>query len=151
MTDKELRRMNRGELLQMLITQVEENKMLQEKLEQTETALKDRQITIEQSGSLAEVALSLNGVFQATDAAAKQYLENIKRMSSQQEGVCRDMQAEAEKKAAATVQEANAYSQKMHSEADQYWRQVEDKARKLSQDLDSLHELLHSVWGNEEK
>ena len=87
MTDKELRHMSRGELLQMLITQIEENNALQEQLEQAEAQLQDRQIAAEQAGSLAEAALSLNGIFQAAQAAADQYLENIQRMNSEQEDV----------------------------------------------------------------
>lgn len=151
MTEKELKRLSRSELLQMLITQAEENKDLQDRLEETENQLKDRQITIEQSGSLAEVALSLNGVFQATDAAAKQYLENIKRMSSQQEAACRELQADAEKKAAEIVQNAQAYSEKLHTEADDYWKQVVAKTQTLLEDLDALRELIRSAGTGQEQ
>ena len=72
MTDKELKRMSRAELLQMLITQVEENQSLQARLEAAETQLKDRSLAVSETGTMAEAALSLNGVFQAADAAAQQ-------------------------------------------------------------------------------
>lgn len=151
MTEKELKRLSRSELLQMLITQAEENKALQDRVEATEKQLKDRQITIEQSGSLAEVALSLNGVFQATDAAARQYLENIKRMNDQQEVACRELQADAEKQAAAIVQNAQAYSQKLRAEADDYWKQVVAKTQTLLEDLDALRELIRSAGTGQEQ
>ena len=77
MTDRELRHMNRGELLQMLITQINENQALQERLKAAEAKLHDRQIAVDNAGSLAEAVLSLNGVFDAAEAAAQQYLENI--------------------------------------------------------------------------
>ena len=84
MTDKELRRLSRSELLEMLIAQTEENSQLKIRLEQADAQLRDRRIEIDKAGSLAEAALSLNGVFQAAEAAAQQYLENIQRISSRQ-------------------------------------------------------------------
>ncbi|MGM9538909.1 MAG: hypothetical protein ACI3VN_11330 [Candidatus Onthomonas sp.] len=151
MTDQELRRMSRAELLQMLITQMEENKVLQDRLELAETQLRDRQIAVKKAGTLAEAALSLNGVFQAADAAAKEYLENIQQLNSQQETLCRELQANAEKEAAAIVQEAQAYSQKVHSDADDYWQQLTDKARTLLEDYDTLREFALSARRSESK
>ena len=91
MTDKELRRLSRSELLEMLIAQTEENSQLKIRLEQAEAQLRDRRIELDKAGSLAEAALSLNGVFQAAEAAAQQYLENIQRISSQQDTICRSL------------------------------------------------------------
>lgn len=81
MTDKELKRLSRSELLEMLIAQMEENEMLRQNLEEAEAALADRKIIIDQAGTLAEAALQLNGIFEAADRAARQYLENIQRMA----------------------------------------------------------------------
>ena len=79
MTDKELRRLSRNELLEMLISETEENARLREELAQVRAELENRRILVEQSGSLAEAALRINCVFEAADRAAKQYLENICR------------------------------------------------------------------------
>lgn len=79
MTDKELKRLSRAELLEMLLAQMERNEELNRRLERAENALKSRRIEIEQSGTMAEAALRLNGVFEAADQAARQYLENIRR------------------------------------------------------------------------
>lgn len=78
MTDKELRRMSRSELLEMLIAQMEENEALKTRLKEAETALADRRLIVDEAGTLAEAALKLNGVFEAADQAARQYLENIR-------------------------------------------------------------------------
>ena len=83
MTDKELRRLSRKELLEMLIEQMNENEELKQKLDRAESELKDRNIMIENAGSLAEAALKLNDVFEAADRAAQQYLENVRRMSEE--------------------------------------------------------------------
>lgn len=83
MTDKELRRLSRGELLEMLIAQIEENQLLKQQLKDAQLQLDNRQIAIETSGSIAEAALKLNGVFQAAEEAAQQYIENIKRKAEE--------------------------------------------------------------------
>ena len=81
MTDKELRKLSRAELLEMLIQQSERNEELEAELKKAKTELRNRAITIENAGSLAEAALQINGVFEAADRAAKQYLRNVQRMA----------------------------------------------------------------------
>ncbi len=83
MTDKELRRLSRSELLEMLIEQMEENEKLRNRLEEAEADLRNRKIIIKRAGSLAEAALELNHVFQAADEAARQYLENVRLMAEE--------------------------------------------------------------------
>lgn len=81
MTDKKLRRLNRRELLEMLLQATEENEKLKEELQLTQQALNDKRIHIEFAGSMAEAALQINGVFEAADRAAKQYLENVRHIA----------------------------------------------------------------------
>ncbi len=81
MTDKELKRLNRSELLEMLIAQIEENQKLKRHLAQAQEALQNRQISLESAGSIAEAALRLNGVFEAADRAAQQYLDSVRAMA----------------------------------------------------------------------
>ena len=153
MTDKELRRLSRGELLEMLIAQAAENDQLKNRLEQAEAQLRDRKIAISNAGSLAEAALSLNGVFQAAEAAAQQYLENIERINGQQDAICRDMKEQAKQEAAEIRQQAQAYSEKAHAEADAYWKQIVSKAAKLLADQEALREMIRAAGevGTDEK
>lgn len=78
MTPKELRRLRRSDLMEMLLELSKENLQLRQELEEANRQLKDRSIQIEQSGSLAEAALRLNGVFEAAQAACRQYEENLR-------------------------------------------------------------------------
>ena len=94
MTDKELRKLSRAELLEMLIAQVKENEALQARLDEAAAQLEDRRIAVEESGSLAEAALRLNQVFADADAAAAQYISNLKQRSEQ----CERMEADTRKK-----------------------------------------------------
>ncbi len=83
MIDKELKRMSRAELLELLIEQMEENERLRLKLDKAMTLLKDRQIKLQKAGSIAKAALELNKVFEAADAAAKQYVESVCRLADE--------------------------------------------------------------------
>lgn len=78
MTERELRRLSRADLLEMMIKLSNENKQLREELEMTKERLQQRRITIEESGSIAEAALRLSGIFEAAQMAADRYLENLR-------------------------------------------------------------------------
>lgn len=91
MTDKELRKLKREELLEMLISQSKEVSELRAQVDELEKKLNDRQICLEKAGSIAEASVLLNGVFEAAQAAAQQYLENIQLLSGQQEQICEEM------------------------------------------------------------
>ena len=81
MTDKDLKRLRRDELLEMLIVQSKKMEQLQEELDAARAALESREIMLQEAGSIAEASLRINGVFEAAQAAAQQYLENVRRMS----------------------------------------------------------------------
>ena len=83
MTDKELRKLKRTDLLELLIEQSKEVESLKKRIGELEAELADRRLLIYKSGSIAEAALKLNGVFEAAEAAAQEYLENIRRISEE--------------------------------------------------------------------
>ncbi len=78
MTDAELKKLKRNELLQMLIEQSKTVEALKAELEKKNKLLEERSIAINEAGSIADAALKLNGVFEAAQAAAEQYLESVK-------------------------------------------------------------------------
>lgn len=78
MTDKELKKMSRAELLEIMVAQGKEIDRLKAELEAVKKQLEDKQIKIAESGSIAEAALKLNGIFEAAQKAADQYVENIR-------------------------------------------------------------------------
>lgn len=84
MSEKELKKMSRGELLEIMVAQGKEIERLKAELEDVKKALADKQIRIAESGSIAEAALKLNDVFEAAQRAADQYLENIRQSKGQE-------------------------------------------------------------------
>lgn len=75
---KDLRKLSRLELLDMLIEQAKEIEALKAELAQANEKLASRQLVCDQAGNLAEAALKLNQIFEAAQAAANQYLESVK-------------------------------------------------------------------------
>lgn len=144
MTDRELKKLNRADLLELLLRERRENEQLRSDLEKATKKLSDRAILLENAGSISEAALRLNGVFEAAEAAAAQYLENVQRISGEEETICQRMEEEARKKAEAIRAEADAYSLQTRSQADQYHKQVAEKVQTLLREQDSLRSLLRS-------
>lgn len=94
MTDREMRKLGRAELLEMLIAQTEENQRLKARLAEADAEVANRRLTIEQAGTLAEASLGLSQIFSDADAAAALYLENIRTMEMQQKEFCEKAEAQ---------------------------------------------------------
>ncbi|HFI2440000.1 TPA: DNA repair protein [Streptococcus suis] len=81
MSKKQLRQLRRIDLLELVVSQAEEIEKLQEQVKSLQDKLNDRQIVLAEAGSIAEAALKLNHVFEAAQAAAEQYLYNVRYLS----------------------------------------------------------------------
>lgn len=77
-TEKDLRRLSRKDLIDIIYELRKQEQVLREELEQARQALDQRDILLAESGSIAEAALKLNHVFEAAQAAADQYLQSVK-------------------------------------------------------------------------
>lgn len=75
--NKELKRLSRKDLLEILVNQSKKIDSLTSELEEANKKLENRSINISESGSIAEASLRLNDVFKNADEAAKQYIDNI--------------------------------------------------------------------------
>lgn len=80
--ENDLRSMSKTELLTMLRDQEVEINELKEENARLRQQLEDKRIGLQECGSIAQAALKLNGVFEAAQAAADQYLESVKAGSS---------------------------------------------------------------------
>ena len=94
MTDKELHRLRRDELLEILLSQQKEIDRLNAALEAAEKKLAEREILITNAGSIAEASLALTEVFAEAQRAADLYIENIRRRTGADEPVRPDAEPE---------------------------------------------------------
>lgn len=77
MTEKELKKLTRAELLEMLIAQSKKLSRTETELAAAREELKRREIAISESGTVAEAALKLSGIFDDADRAVAQYRESV--------------------------------------------------------------------------
>ena len=80
MTERELKRLGRTELLRLLVAQMKKNAELEAQLAEARETLRQREITASKCGSLAEAALALNRMFEQADQVVADYVANAKRM-----------------------------------------------------------------------
>ena len=116
MTDRELRKLSRTDLLEMLVDLSEELNRTKQQLEAAEEKLNKRQILIDNAGSIAEASLQLNGVFEAAEAAGEQYVENIRNLSDRQEEICRRIEWECREKARRRLEEVERKCMQMEAD-----------------------------------
>lgn len=86
MNEKELRKMNKIELLKLLLEMSKEKERLEDELEAANEKLKNRMIVIEKAGSIAEAAMELNNIFELAQRTADQYLESVAAMCNDKAG-----------------------------------------------------------------
>lgn len=84
MQEVDLKKLNRAELLTMLMSLTQRCDDLELELAQTKEDLTRRQIEIGKSGTMAEAAMRINRLFEDADKAARMYLENIRFQSERQ-------------------------------------------------------------------
>ncbi len=114
MTDKELRRLSRMELIQLLLEQTKELGHARQELAEARKAVEDRQIQIQNAGSIAEASLQINQVMEAAQKAADQYLENVQREYESQaraqyaelQSLLQELEESTRNRCAAMLQEA---------------------------------------------
>ena len=78
---QELRHLKRQEILELLLEQTRRADTLEQHIKELEEQLENRDITVRKAGTLAEAALQINKVFEAADAAARQYYMNVQRLT----------------------------------------------------------------------
>ena len=83
LTKKDLRRLSRAELLELLLNRTREIEQLREELRKKDEALENRRLAVEGAGDIAKASLAVNEVMEAAQRAADQYLENIKAMEEE--------------------------------------------------------------------
>lgn len=79
----------------MLIAQSKRLNRVEEELSAAQKELEQRKIAITTSGSMVEAALKLNGIFEAADQAAAQYLDSLREQESNAEHIIAEAEAKA--------------------------------------------------------
>lgn len=100
MKNKELKKMSRAELLELLLDQTKEAEQLRERLEEAQARLAERDLRLQNAGDLAHAVLEINGVMEAAQAAARQYVDNMAAMEARTRTECEKLLSDAREEAA---------------------------------------------------
>lgn len=117
MTPKELKRLSRSDLLEMMLEVTQENAKLRKDNEILRGKLNDRTLTVEKCGSLAEASLQLSDVFKTAQAACDLYAENIQKRFGSLDEKCRKKEQESEAKCEAMLKQAKLQAQRILEDA----------------------------------
>lgn len=99
MTEKELKKLNRYQLLELLVAQTERADELEKKVAELEHRLEERELNMSKLGSIAEAAVQITGIMDAAQQAADMYLESAKKQAD-------DTVAQARRQAAILIAKA---------------------------------------------
>lgn len=142
MTDRQLRKLNRMDLLKLLLEEKKENEALREQMQQMQLQLENKQLNIDQSGSLAEAALKLGGIFEAAETACQYYTENIRNLSGRQEEICRKMEQETREKCDRMLEHARQMSRT-------YWDEYTEKCSRYMKSMEEVQRGAESQENSE--
>lgn len=142
MTDKELRHMSKGDLLEIIARYQEREQVQLQEIQQLKQQLEDRRIQIENAGSIADATLHIHHVFEAAQAAADQFVEEVRAANADKEAQGRRIieaaQAEAEAVRLQTQEDCRAMTETAKQECDAMYDQI----TKLLKSYEELRSLL---------
>lgn len=105
MINKELKRLNRRELIDVIYQLKKNEEQMQEQIAALEAELQDRRIRISVAGSVAEAAMDITDIFSVAQSTADIYLREIASMKEDAERECEKMIEEAKKKVETIIAE----------------------------------------------
>lgn len=124
MADRELRRMHRAELIEIIYALKQNEDQLKAQNAALTAQLQDRQLRLESAGSIAQAALELNNVFAAAQAAADDYLHSVQASLA-------DTNATAANTLSQARSEAKRILEQAEQEVQQRWQTFDRKANEL--------------------
>ncbi len=128
MTMESLHNLSREELLELVQAQQQQIDLLQQQLA-------TRSLIMDEAGSIAQAAMTLNGVFQASQRAADQYLESAEALKKRKESEYYLRLAQAEQQAQAlflqTEEQCRAMTDHAAQSADYYWVALNQRIEEL--------------------
>ena len=98
MIRKELKRLSRRELVDIIYQMKKNEQQLQEEIAALQEALQDKRIRLSVAGSIADAAVSIANVFSAAQTAADMYLQEIAYMKEETRKECSKLMEEAHRR-----------------------------------------------------
>ena len=140
MLDKELKKLSRRELVDIIYQMKKNEEQLLEQIAVLEENLHDKRIRIEEAGSIAEAAAEITNVFSVAQTTADLYLQEIACMKEKNEKDCAKIIDEAKQEARRILSDAKT----QHKELRARYREDHKKWQQLRTEIQKLEEL--KMW-----
>ena len=118
MADRELRRMHRAELIEIIYALKQSEDQLKAQNAALTAQLQDRQLRLESAGSIAQAALELNNVFAAAPAA-DDYLHSVQASLADTNATAANTLSQARSEAKRILEQAQADADSLKAQAQQ--------------------------------
>lgn len=127
MKTKELSKLSRLEILELLLEQSKEVERLNQEINELKEKVENKPVISNELGSLAEVSLEINSILENAQKAADIYLNNVKQMNRRQviEPVDEDIYQKSQDMLAQTQYECERLKEETRKEC----KLIIDKAR----------------------
>ena len=143
MKKTELQKMSRLELIEIIYALQQEEKLLEEEKKKLEDTIANWTIQIEEAGSIAEAAIKINGVFEAAQTAANQYLDHLRKENSQAETQISHLMENTKREQALLLSQAQEQADSIVQEANQYRSSVQKECKLL---IAQTEESIKEKW-----
>ena len=136
MISKELKRLSRRELVDIIYQLKKNEQEMQEEIESLKKELNDKRIRISEAGSIADAATSVTEVFSAAQMTAELYLNEIAYMKEDTEKECAQKIETAETK----VKEVLADGEKKFANLKAHYKNKYIKYQELKTEIEALEQ-----------
>lgn len=131
-TEKDIKKLSRTELVDVIYQLKKSEQKLEEQVQTLQAALDEKNLRMENVGSVAEASLALTDIFANAQTAADAYLEEIRTRRAAVEEECSRLSAEAQEKADTLLRESTEQAEKTlqdaQTEADSVLQEAQTKA-----------------------
>lgn len=115
MTDREFKRLNRSQLIEIIYQFQLQVDQLTKQNQELEQALADKRLRLNNAGNIADAALEINDCFRSAQNAAEQYLNEIKAIREEAEEERQKILAAAKEEARTIITDAQKKRSDYHS------------------------------------
>lgn len=136
--------LSKNEMMMVMHDQEQEIEKLKSQVAELQAKLDGYEIKVSESGSLAEAAAKVSGLFEAAQLTVDTYLENMKKRDEQAEAAFSDVQKQAEQIISEAEDVASKRLAAADAEIEEKWAVIESRLLVMYESHKGLKELVES-------
>ena len=136
--------LSKNEMMMVMHDQEQEIEKLKSQVEELQAKLDGYEIKVSESGSLADAAAKVSGLFEAAQLTVDTYLENMKKRDEESEAVFADVQKQADQIIAEAEEVASKRLAAADAEIEEKWAVIESRLLVMYESHKGLQELVES-------